>query len=264
MPSKEYIEKIFSTLKKNSITIASLICGVLIWEVCVDHFDIPLYLLPAPSAMIDTLFHSKIAWMQHTLITVIETLQGFIVAVIVGVGSALLVSSYRVFRSILYPYIIILHILPKIALAPLIVVWFGSGVITKVLLSFLIAFFPMLVDTLTGLEAVTPDMMNMVKSLSATKWQILTKLRLMNSLPYMFSGMRSGITLAFIGAVVGEFIASGEGLGYIIIASSTYYDTPVVFSALLITAGIGLLLFGIIITIQKLLLPWYEIAVVGA
>jgi NitT/TauT family transport system permease protein len=176
---------------------------------------------------------------------------------VVGVTLAVLILHSRLVEDSLYPILIFLQTTPKMAIAPLLVVWMGFGDLPKITIAFLIAFFPMVVDTHTGLKSVEPELLEMLHGLRASRWKVLTMARFPAALPHIFSAMRITITLAVTGAVVGEFVSSREGLGHVIILSGSDMRTDLAFAAILLLAIIGMILFWLVGVAERLIAPWH-------
>jgi NitT/TauT family transport system permease protein len=189
-------------------------------------------------------------------VTLYETFVGFILAVIVGVVAAALIVVIPGLRDIVMPLLIIAQIVPKVAIAPILLIWFGYGLLPKVVIAFLVAFFPVVVNTAAGLAAVEKELLDLGHSLEASRWQIFWKFRIPSALPDLFSGMKIAITLAVIGAVIGEFVGGNRGLGYLIIIANQELDTPLAFAALFILSAAGILLYAAVEVAERLLIPW--------
>lgn len=233
------------------------IFGLIVWQFLVDVREVPAYLLPSPLQIIDTGWSHRLELLDATYVTTWEVLVGFALAVLVSVPVAALIVSFRWFETIIYPFLVILQTVPKIALAPLFVVWFGFGVLPKVLVTFLICFFPILLDTMTGLRSSNPDMASLVKSMGGGTWSIFRKVRLPAALPSFFSGLKVAITLAVVGAVVGEFVGATQGLGYLLLRANANLDTPLLFAAIVILTTVGLILYYAVSLIERLAIPWH-------
>lgn len=248
--------KISEWLKNNSQTISVFVLALLIWHFGVVLFGIKEYILPTPIAAIKTLFEAKYRWSFNFLATFYEVVGGFILSAVVGVilGVAIVWSEWLK-RSIL-PFLVFINTLPKIAVAPLFMIWFGYGILPNILIVVLISFFPMVINTATGLVAVEEDLLDLVGVLHATKWQKLRLIQLPNSLPYVFSGLKITSTTAVVGAIVGEFIASDKGLGSVIISSQTTLSTPAIFGSLILITVIGMGLFWGVEIMEEILMPW--------
>ncbi len=168
----------------------------------------------------------------------------------------MLLALSRFVRNGLYPLIVAFQVVPKVALAPLFIVWFGLGWESRTMLAFLIAFFPMVVNTFAGIESTDPVMIRMARAFHATRWQIFRKIEFPNALPYIFSGLKIGITFSVIGIIVAEFVTAQKGLGYLIIFAEGNVDTPMIMAALTILSIVGITLYGAIIGLEKLVIRW--------
>jgi len=235
---------------------ATLVLLLLVWEISCRVLGIPSYLLPSPSA-IATRLHDKIdLYPRHTWVTLYETLAGFVLAIIVGVVSAAIIVMTPAVRDVIMPILLIAQLVPKVAIAPILLVWFGYGLLPKVIIAFLVAFFPIIVNMASGLTAVERELLELGRSLDASRWQIFWKFRVPAALPELFSGMKVAITLAVTGAVIGEFVGGNEGLGYLIIIANQELDTPLAFAALLILSIAGIILYALIELAERLMIPW--------
>lgn len=243
-------------LKNNAQTISVFVLALLIWHFSVVLFGIKEYILPTPLAAIKTLFDPKYRWSLNFLATFYEVVGGFILSAVVGVilGVAIVWSDWL--KRAILPFLVFVNTLPKIAVAPLFMIWFGYGILPNILIVVLISFFPMVINTATGLVAVEEDLLDLVGVLHATKWQKLRLIQLPNSLPYIFSGLKITSTTAVVGAIVGEFIASDKGLGSVIISSQTTLSTPAIFGSLIWITLIGMGLFWAVEFLEKILMPW--------
>ena len=243
-------------LKNNAQTISVFVLALLIWHFSVVLFGIKEYILPTPLAAIKTLFDPKYRWSLNFLATFYEVVGGFILSAVVGVilGVAIVWSDWL--KRALLPFLVFVNTLPKIAVAPLFMIWFGYGILPNILIVVLISFFPMVINTATGLVAVEEDLLDLVGVLHATKWQKLRLIQLPNSLPYIFSGLKITSTTAVVGAIVGEFIASDKGLGSVIISSQTTLSTPAIFGSLIWITLIGMGFFWAVEFLEKILMPW--------
>lgn len=196
-------------------------------------------------------------YLQHTWVTTYETLLGFFIAVIVGELVAVLMISSRNLQMTVYPIILVAQVIPKIAIAPLFVVWLGFGMAPKVTVAVLMAFFPIVVSGLAGLKSVDPEILDLAKTMGASKLKTFLKIQFPASLPQLLSGMKVAATLAVTGAVVGEFVGGNEGLGYVILRANGNMDTATLFGALIIMSILGILLFALIQIAEYLLIPWH-------
>jgi NitT/TauT family transport system permease protein len=234
----------------------TLIALVVLWEIACRVFQIPSFLVPAPSDIGARLYEKRDLYLRHTWITLYETLAGFALAVVVGVIAAALIVVIPAARDVIMPLLLIAQLVPKVAIAPILLIWFGYGLLPKVIIAFLVAFFPIVVNVATGLAAVERELLDLGRSLEATRWQIFCKFRMPTALPELFSGMKIAITLAVIGAVIGEFVGGNRGLGYLILVANQDLDTPLAFAALLILSAAGILLYAVIELAERLLIPW--------
>jgi NitT/TauT family transport system permease protein len=229
---------------------------LLIWHFGVVLLGIKEFILPTPWAAVKTLFNPKYRWSFNFAATFYEVVGGFILSAVVGVvlGVAIVWSEWL--KRTILPFLVFVNTLPKIAVAPLFLVWFGYGILPNILIVILISFFPMVINTATGLVAVEEDLLDLVSYLHATKWQKLRLVQLPNSLPYVFSGLKITSTTAVVGAIVGEFIASDKGLGSVIISSQTTLSTPAIFGSLILITIIGMGLFWGVEVLERVLMPW--------
>jgi len=245
---------------RHSIPSLSLLGFLLLWQIVVTAFHIKEFILPSPLRVFAYLLLPDLApkyhWLKHITTTLGEMLISFSATALLGVFVAILMTWSVFLRRMITPIIALFNSLPKIALAPLFLLWFGFGIIPNILIAVLIAFFPVVINTAAGLNAVEEDLLDLVRYLHASKWQVFLKIRLPNSLPYIFSGFKISTTLCVVGAIVGEFIASTQGLGYLIKASQGTMDTPPMFASLILISFLGLLFFGAISMIERLVMPW--------
>ena len=228
------------------------------WEVLVTALQVPQYILPPPTSVFRALvngFASNL-YPQHIMVTLSETLLGFIVGTILAFVLGTVVALSRKVEYFLYPFIVMFQAMPKVALAPLIVVWFGLGLTSKVINAALVAFFPLMVNTIVGLRSAEEDRINLMRSLAASKWQIFWMLRLPNALPFIFAGLEIAMIFALIGAIVAEFVGAERGLGMLIQSMNINMDIAGQFSILLILSILGLVLNGAVTFARRRLLFW--------
>lgn len=233
-----------------------LVCFGIWWLIAATEM-VEAYLVPSPGATFDVILDKPDYLWQHTWVTTYETLLGFIIAVVVGILAAVLMVYSTTVEKTLYPILLFAQVVPKIAIAPLFVVWLGFGIAPKILIAVLIAFFPVVISMVTGLKAVDPEMLQLSATMGARPWQTFLKIRFPASLPHLFSGLKVAVTLAVTGAVVGEFVGANEGLGYVILQANGNLDTPMLFAGLLVMSLIGVVLFVLVEIAEKLLLPWH-------
>ena len=235
----------------------TLIGIFVLWEVVVRIFDIPVWLLPTPSRIYTELGEWWGILPRHIWVTFYETTLGFVAAVVLGVFLAVVITSSAFLRNTLYPLLIVTQSVPKVAIAPILLVWLGVNVWPIITVAFLVAFFPMVVNTATGLSLIPPEMLEMSRILRASWWQVMVKVRFPMALPHFFSGVKIAITFSVIGAVIGEFVGSDAGLGFLILTSSARMNTSLGFGAIVILSVLGIALFGVVAGIERLLSPWY-------
>ncbi len=235
------------------VTFAAML---LFWEGCVAYFGVPSWLLPAPSEIARAFVEWRSELLQHTLVTLYETLGGFALSIALAIPLAVLVVYSPIIRKCIYPLLLALQSVPKVAIAPLLALWIGFGLLPKILVVFLVCFFPIVVSTATGLASVSPAVMDLIRSLSASKLQTFVKIRFPTALPHIFVGLKIAITFAVIGAVIGEFVGSESGLGYLILVSSSQARTPVAFAALFVLTILSIVLFYVMELVERLVVPW--------
>lgn len=244
-------------MKRWAAPVLSIALFLVAWELVVDGFKVPEYLMPPPSGVVAALGEEWRYLAVHTLVTLSEILAGFALAVAVGVPLAMLIVYSPLFERAVYPILVASQSIPKIAIAPLLIFWAGLGLFPKVLVAFLIAFFPIVIDTVVGLRSVEPEMLHLARSMGAPGVKVFLKIRLPNALPNIFAGFKVAVTLAVVGAIVGEFIQADRGLGYVLLQASAMLNTKLSFAAILILAAIGVVLFAAVDVLEKLLIPWH-------
>lgn len=237
--------------------VALLVACLVAWWIIAEAELVEPYLVPSPAATLNVLTGKAGYLWQHTWVTTYETLLGFVIAGAVGVLAAVVMVYSSTVEKTLYPLLLFAQVVPKIAIAPLFVVWLGFGITPKILIAVLIAFFPVVISMVTGLKAVDPEMLQLSATMGAKPWQTFAKIRFPASLPHLFSGLKVAVTLAVTGAVVGEFVGANEGLGYVILQANGNIDTPMLFAGLLVMSLIGVVLFVLVEIAEKLLLPWH-------
>jgi len=236
-----------------------IVVGVLgAWEGYVHIFDVQKWLLPAPSVIAVTIVDDVGLLSRHALVTLEEVLVGFALALATGVVVAAGIALSRTAERAIYPFVIASQTIPIIAIAPLLLVWVGYGLAPKIIVVALIAFFPIVVNTVDGMKSADPDVVNLMRTLGASRWQIFLKLQAPWSMPFLFSGTKIAITVCVIGAVIGEWVGSSEGLGYLMIRSKPQFLTERVFAAIAILSAIGVGLFVLVGVVEKLAIPWWH------
>ena len=229
---------------------------LVLWQVIVIVLKVPQAILPTPLVIIDTMAKHWELLMIHSWPTLSECLMGFGLAVVVGMGLGISLAFFPKFHNSVYPLIVAFQVVPKVALAPLFIVWFGLGTLSRVLLAFVIAFFPMVVNTYAGILSTDPLMVRMAHSFSANRWTVFCKIEFPNALPYIFSGLKIGITFAVIGIIVAEFVTAQKGLGYLIVFAEGNIDTPLLMAAITVLSIIGVALYAAIVALENLVVTW--------
>ena len=235
------------------IAIAAHLALLLAWHLWVSLGEVPRYIMPSPAATFASLW-AGYDWWHNTFVTASQIFVGYAIATVFGVGVALLSSWSRIVDQAVMPLMISLNMIPKVALGPLFIVWFSYGFTPNVLIVFAICVLPILLTTARGLKEVEPDLLDLARSLKASRWQIFQKIQLPSALPYVFSGMKVAVVLAVAGAVVGEFIASEEGLGYLMLQVQVTLDTAAMFMAVLLITAVGVILYSMVILLEFLVL----------
>ncbi len=227
-----------------------------IWEIAVHLFKIEHFILPPPSEIVVTLFLEREQLLRHTFVTFQEMFLGFTLAVIIGIPLAILMFEFPVLEKAFYPYVIGSQTVPVFAIAPLLVFWFGFGIASKVMMAAIIVFFAIVLNTLDGLKSTDQDTVDLFRILRASRWQILWKVRIPSALPYIFSGAKIGISISTIGAVLGEWVGSSAGLGFLMMYANSSLKTSLVFAAIFCLTLLGLSLFVVMTLLQRLAMPW--------
>jgi NitT/TauT family transport system permease protein len=233
------------------------VAAILAWQMLCDLARLSPALLPPPSAVWRVLWDNPGILFEQSLPTIAETVESFLAATVLGVALAVAITFSAWVREAFYPNIVMFQLIPKIALAPLFIVWLGVGETTATLVAVFIAFFPVVVSTMTGLVGANPDVLRLCRSLTASEWQTFRLARFPYAVPFIFAGMKVGVTMAMIGVVVGEFITAQRGLGYIIMFASSAGETATVLAAIVLLCAIGLVLYGLIALAERGMRQWY-------
>ena len=252
----EALEPADSTLKAIAGATATLIALIIAWEVLVRQFQVPSWLLPAPSLIAQSMLEWRTELAVHSLVTLYETLVGFALAIAISLPLAVAVVYSRVLQNTIYPILLALQSMPKVAIAPLLALWIGFGTLPKIVVVFLVCFFPIIVATTSGLTAVPTSLMDLIRSLSATQVQTFLKIRFPTAMPHIFVGLKIAITFAVIGAVIGEFVGSENGLGYLILVSTSQSRTPLAFGSLVLLTLMSIVLYYAIALAERIVVPW--------
>ena len=229
---------------------------LILWEACVLIFAIPKFVLPEPSAI----FESLVKWAPviaiHAWQTLFTTLIGFVLAVLGGLGIGIAVGWSTLLYRALYPLLIAFNSVPKVAIVPILVIWFGIGTPPAIITAFMLAFFPIVVNVAAGLATVEPELEDVLRSLGASKKDILLKVGLPSSAPYFFAALKVAITLALVGSVIAETIAANKGIGYLMLNASSRFDVPLVFAGLIVVAIMGIVIYEICAYIERRTTGW--------
>jgi ABC-type nitrate/sulfonate/bicarbonate transport system permease component len=248
----------FRQVKLYAPALAVLAGLVVIWEIAVRLFNIPGWLLPAPSDILRAMWHTAPLLGPHIRQTMIQVFLGLGLAVITGVTLAAAIDLSPWLRRAIYPLLVTSQTIPILALAPLLIIWFGFGITPKVLIVALFCFFPIAINTADGLGSADPELLAMLRAMGANRRQIWRKIRFPASLPYFFSGLRIAATYSVAGAIISEWVGGSQGLGIYMLRSANAFRTSQVFAAIVISALISLALFGLVYIAERLLLPWYH------
>ena len=250
--------KIQASIRQYWPTAALFVALIVLWQLAVSLSGIREYLLPAPLSVWNAMWDGEIAWAQHLWATTWEIIGAFVMAAVVGVALGVAIAWSPLLANALVPFLVFVNTLPKVAIAPLFLIWMGYGIFPNMLMGALIGFFPVVINTAVGLSQVEADMLDLGRVFNAPKWKIFAKIRIPNALPYILSALKITATAAVVGAIVGEFVASQNGLGYVIVTTQSSMNTGVAFAALIWISVVGLLLYGAVVLLAHLWAPWAE------
>jgi NitT/TauT family transport system permease protein len=236
--------------------VATFVVLVVLWDLATRIFDWEPWLVPPPRDVAEALWDYRDLLPEHTWVTLRESLAGFVLAIVVGIPLGGLIAYSRVMELTVYPLLLGLNAVPKIAIAPILILWMGFGPGPKILVSFLLCVFPIVIATATGLKQTPAELVELARSLCASQWQTFRRFRFPSALPEIFIGLKVAISLAVIGAVIGEFVGASEGLGWVIVNSGANVNTSLAFAAMVILAVVSVLLFYAIALVERLLVPW--------
>jgi NitT/TauT family transport system permease protein len=226
------------------------------WSLAVTLLRVPPILLPGPMMVYDTIVAQRDLLLEATAATLMEIILATVIAVVMGFVTAVAISMSSMVRRLVFPYILMTQVIPKVALAPILIAWFGIGMQSRLILGFLIAYFPMVINSLAGLRDADQTALRYARSLAATKWQVLSKVQLPAALPSIMSGIKITAGVAVIGIVVGEFVASDRGLGKVIIESTAAMDTSLTIAGVIIISVLGLLILGFLELVERRVVYW--------
>lgn len=245
-----------SRLKNAIFPLVGFIALIVLWHVYVVVAHVPPAVLPSPATVWQSLIQNSHIIIKEGWITLVESVLGFLLAFFLGIPLALMIASSKLMSLTFYPLLIAAQSLPKVALAPLLLVWLGLGIESKLAIAWLVAFFPIVVDTATGLRATPAEYLDLATSVRASPSQVFFKIKLPAALPFILSGSKVAITLAVVGAVIGEFVGSTRGLGNMLLVANSQLDTPLAFAALVGLSLIGIGLYLAVVVVEHLLRPW--------
>ena len=244
-------------MKGKALAFAVLVVVFVLWEVLVRALHVKPIILPAPSAIFAEFWTDPVWYLRHGWYTLLVTLGGFAIALVVGVALAVLIVESKLMEQTIYTLIVGMNSIPKVAVAPLFVIWLGTGAEPKIAIGFLIAVFAIVIDMVLGLKSVHPDILDLARTLRGGRLATLWRIRFPCALPSLFAGMKVAISLALVGAIVGEFVSSQRGLGYVILSAQGTFDTARVFAAILVLAVMGVILFWIVALAERFAIPWH-------
>jgi NitT/TauT family transport system permease protein len=244
-------------MRNTILPLVAIAAALALWAAAVTIFSIPDYLLPSPQAVAVRLVKEWPLLWKHGLYTLTSVLSGFAASIAIGVPIAFGIVLSQTIERLAMPFLVMSQTIPKVAIAPILVVWLGFGILPKIAIVFLISFFPIVVSTVVGLKSVETDMVDLVRSMGARTVKIMLRVRAPSALPQMFAGLKIAVCLAVVGAIVGEFVGSDRGLGYLLLTSTGTLDGPLVWAALLVLIAMGMALFAIVSRIERLAIPWH-------
>jgi NitT/TauT family transport system permease protein len=248
--------RILAAARRYLPTVLIFVAVFTLWQLVVTVGGIREYILPSPASVWKALVASDIPWGKHMMITTIEIVGGFVIAAVVGVLLGTAIAWSDTVSRALMPFLVFVNTLPKVAIAPLILLWFGYGIGPNMLIGAIIGFFSVVINTAAGLSQIDEDMIDLGRVCNAPKWRVFVKIRIPNAYPYILSALKITATSCVVGAILGEFVASQKGLGYVIITSQSSMNTPVAFAAVALVSVIGLSIFGIVAGLGRVLAPW--------
>jgi NitT/TauT family transport system permease protein len=244
-------------MMKKLIPLSGILVFLLLWEAGVRLFKVPTYLMPPPTAVARVFWDELPKLLFHGWVTTYEMLLGYAMAVGIAIPLAIAITASQRFDRFVTPQMLFFQVVPKVAIAPLFLVWFGVGTTPKVLVAFLISFFPIVIDAAVGLRSMSSEMRDLARSMGASRWQVFAQFRLPTSLPYLFSGLKVAATLAVAGAVVGEFVGADKGLGYLLLVTNSNMETALMFATIVALTIIGLVFFYAVEFLEQMLIPWH-------
>jgi NitT/TauT family transport system permease protein len=241
-----------------ALPLLGLVAIIGLWWLATVVFGIEKFLLPSPKDVFEAYAEHQRYLLEQTWVTLLETVQGFALSIVVGVPIALLIVSSKILERMIYPLLLAVNAVPKIAIAPILLVWLGFGTWPKVIMVFLVCFFPIVISTASGMKSTPAELVELMRSLDSSRVQEFFKLRLRYAMPQVFVGLKVAISLAVIGAVIAEFVGAKAGLGYVIVQSGASIDTALAFAAMTLLAIMSITLFYGLVLLERVLLPWSQ------
>ncbi|MGH3133238.1 MAG: ABC transporter permease [Gaiellaceae bacterium] len=238
--------------------LVTLLALLVLWDLATRVFDWPIWLVPTPRDVAESLWDNRSILPEQFWVTFLETVGGFGLAVLIGIPLAIAIAESPLLELTIYPILLALNAVPKIAIAPILLLWMGFGYGPKIVVSLLLCVFPIVIGTATGLKSTPPEFVELARSLTATRRQMFVKIRFPAAMPHVFVGLKVAISLAVIGAVIGEFVGSSQGLGWVILNTQSNLDTPLAFAAMALLALMSIVLFYALVALERLLVPWSE------
>lgn len=238
--------------------LATFVVLLVLWDLATRVFDWPVWLVPTPGDVAEALWDNRSILADQTWVTLQETLGGFLLAAVIGLPLAMAITTSHFLELTIYPILLALNAVPKIAIAPILVLWMGFGPGPKIVVAMLLCVFPIVISTATGLQATPPELVELTRSLTASRRQTFLKARFPAAMPHIFVGLKVAISLAVIGAVIGEFVGSSEGLGWVILNTQSNLDTPLAFASMVLLAALSIVLFYILVALERFLVPWAQ------
>ncbi|WP_084517670.1 ABC transporter permease [Microtetraspora niveoalba] len=238
--------------------VLGMVVVIALWWLATVVFSIEKFLVPSPKDVVDAFTEHAGFLLAQSWVTLLETVEGFALSIVVGVPIAVLIASSRLIERMIYPLLLVVNAVPKIAIAPILVVWMGFGQLPKIVMVFLLCFFPIVISTASGLRSTPAELVELVRSLDASRVQAFFKVRFPYALPQVLVGFKVAISLAVIGAVIAEFVGADAGLGFVIVQSGASADTPLAFAAMALLGLISIVLFYGLAALERRLLPWAE------
>jgi NitT/TauT family transport system permease protein len=235
----------------------AVIAGMFVlWELAVRIFQIPQFVLPAPTAIFEELWRWRVPILENSWQTLMTTLIGFAFAIVIGAIGGVALGSSRVIYDGFYPALIAFNSVPKVAVIPVLVIWFGIGTIPAVITAFLLSFFPILVNVATGIATVEPELRDVLRALGATKRQVIMKVGLPRAMPYFFASLKIAMTVAFVGSIVAETVAANAGIGHLMLVASSRFEVPLAFAGLIVTGLMGVGMYVVCVAIEQRMTGW--------